>query len=136
MSDSPAVPGQGTQDTEKVESSAEQGEQAYHRAKMSLLLFIASFILSVIAFSIIWGIAGYTTVWAMRYPSGAHSPSGWAARGIWVLLTALYVWPLFVVIHFARKARRLGRGGWPLPVILASVIAAFFPLLNLAMLAG
>lgn len=136
MSTSPVAPGHDAQGAEQVASAAELGNRAYHRAVGSLWWFLVSFLLSLIAFSFIWKAAGYTTIWATQYPLGEHSPAGWSARGIWVLLTALYVWPLFIVVHYAKEARRLGRGGWPLPVIVASVLAAFMPLMNVALLVG
>lgn len=136
MSTSPAAPGHDERSADQVESSAEAGDRAYHRAIRSLWFFLVSFLMALIAFSLIWQAAGYTTIWATQYPSGKHSPAGWSARGSWVLLTALYVWPLFLVLHYALTARRLGRGGWPLPIILASVLAAFMPLLNVALLVG
>lgn len=136
MSTSPVVPGHDHDEEEQVESSTELGDRAYRHALLSLWWFLVSFLLALVAFSIIWKAVGYTTIWATQYPLGKYSPAGWSARGIWVLLTELYVWPLFVVLHYARKARSLGRGGWPLPVILASVLAAFMPLMNFALLVG
>ena len=136
MSTSPARPEPGTQEPDAIDLADRPGAPAYHRAMLSLLLFVVSFLLSTLAFSLIWRAAGYTTIWATQYPVGPHSPSGWTARGIWLLLTALYAWPLVVVVFFALKARGLGHAGWPLPVILGSVLAIFFPLLNVALLIG
>lgn len=136
MSTSPVAPREGRPGAETHESSAALADRAYGRAWLSLLLFLLSLTLTLAVFVAIWAAADYTTIWAVEYPAGESSPAGWSARGIWVLLTLLYVWPLLVVVRFARKARALGRPEWLGPVIVGATLAALPPVLNLGLLIG
>lgn len=130
MSTSPVADGRDSRPAE------EAAERAFRNAWLSLLLFIVSLVLSLAVFLAICRAVGYTTVWATSYPAGRYSPSGWSARGLWVLMTLLYVWPELVVVHHARNARRLGRVDWLAPVVLGGVLAALLPLLNFSLLVG
>ena len=134
MSTSPVAPGQDG--TGRVDSSTEAGDRAYRRAWLSLLLFLLSLVLSGIVFAALWSWLDYRTIWAISYPAGESSPFGWGARGIWLLLTLVYAWPELVVVHYGRKASRLGRPDWPAPVIVGGVLAALMPMLNIGLLVG
>jgi len=103
---------------------------------LSLLLFPVSLVVSLAVFLVIAHGVGWTTLWATSYPAGRYSPSGWAGRGLWLLMTALYASPEILVVHFARRARRLGRPEWLAPVILGGVLAGLLPLLNFGLLVG
>lgn len=127
MSTSPMLP---------VRSPAERAERAYRDAWLSLLLFGVSLIVSLAVFLVIAHGVGWTTLWATSYPAGGYSPSGWAARGLWLLMTALYAWPEILVVRFARQAQHLGRPEWLAPVILGGVLAGLLPLLNVGLLVG
>jgi hypothetical protein len=115
---------------------AERAERAYRDAWLSLLLFLGSLVVSLAVFLAIAHGVGWTTMWATSYPAGRYSPSGWAGRGVWLLMTALYACPEILVVHFARRARRLGRPEWLAPVILGGVLAGLLPLLNFGLLVG
>lgn len=134
MSTSSVAPGQGR--SSDVAPSRRLADRAYHRAWLSQLLFPLSLVMSAAVFVWLWGLLDYQTIWAMDYPVGESSPSGWGARGIWLLPTVLYAWPEAVVVHHARKASRLGRPDWLAPVIVGGVVAGLIPLLNIALLLG
>lgn len=109
---------------------------AYHKAVTSLWLFLASFLASLVVFALLWWVLGYTYLGGTYRPVGADAPSGWEARGIWLLLTLVYASPLLVVVHYARQSARLGRSDWRFPVVVGAVLAAAVPLLNAWMLVG
>ncbi len=129
MPASSVVPGQG-------KPQEERADRMFRNAWLSLLLFLVSLVLSLVVFLEVSRAVGYTTVWATSYPAGRHSPAGWSARGLWLLLTLFYVWPEIVVVYHARGAARLGRVDWLAPVILGAVVAALLPLLNVSLLIG
>lgn len=127
MSASPVVP---------VRSPAERADRAYRDAWLSLLLFVVSLAVSLVVFIVVARAVGWTTLWSTSYPAGRYSPSGWSARGLWLLMTVLFAWPEILVVRFARRAARLGRPEWLAPVILGAVLAALLPVLNFALLVG
>ncbi len=92
--------------------------------------FLLSFAASFAAFVMLWAAFGYKVVYGTGYPATLPAPKGLAGPAIWLLLTALYVWPLVFVIHYARKARRLGHTDWRWPVIIGGVIAGLMPVAN------
>lgn len=136
MSTSPTAPG-GAHGAGQARPSTAPGERAYHRALVSLWLFAASFLLSLIAFISIWAALGYTAIWGSAgFPPEADAPSGWTSRGIWLLLTLVYAWPELVVVRYAREAARLGRTDWKIPVVAGGILAGLMPLLNAGLLVG
>lgn len=117
-------------------ATTQQQDWAYHKALTSLWLFVASFLASLAVFALLWWLLGYTYLGGTYRPAGAGAPSGWGARGIWLLLTLVYASPLVVVVHYARQSAHLGRAHWRAPVVGGAVIAAAVPLLNAWMLVG
>lgn len=115
---------------------ASQKDWAYHKALTSLWLFLASFLASLVVFAVLWWFLGYSYLGGTYRPPDAKAPSGWEARGIWLLLTLVYASPLVVVVRYARQSARLGKPNWRTPVVVGAVLAAAVPLLNAWMLVG
>jgi hypothetical protein len=93
------------------------------RAWWSLLGFVPSFVLAFLV--------GEGLISALGYPTGgAEQPPWWAALAATLPALAVFAVPAVVVVHFGRRAVRLGDTRARVPMIVASVVTAVFVLLN------
>ena len=94
------------------------------RAWWSLLGFVVSFPL---AFAVGEGLAS-----ALGHPSGGDQPAE-----LWVMVAAagpallVFVLPAVLVVHYGRRAMRLGDPRGRYPIVVALVVGGGFLLLNL-----
>lgn len=119
-----------TRGTGPRRTAGPDGDRAFAQAWRSMWFFLLSFAASFVAFVILWAALGYKVVYGTGYPANLPAPTGLAGPAIWLLLTALYVWPLVFVIRHAREAKRLGHPDWRWPVIIGGVIAGLMPVAN------
>lgn len=99
------------------------GRRSTRRAWWSLLGFLPSFVLAFVI--------GEGLISALGYPSGGETQAPWWAAVVAVIpALVVFVLPTGFSVYFGRRALRLGDKGARAPMIVATVIAAGFIVLN------